>query len=419
MKKLYKFSKAFFGCAILSAILIVFGLVGLFTRGINFGIDFKPGLIEEVRIAPTAIELTYKGTATVSVDTTATGLDVIISGTGAENETRTFSFGQNPTVGQLAQSLNSIDGLTATAVSSMEADSYGIYTDSSVSSRLNSDVPYRLYVPVVSSEVTVETIREAIPADSIAAADQVQVKELGTASNRSYQVRAGAAADTTNEQLISAITSALKNKFGKDNVAIVKTDFVGSQFSRSLVGKSILLVAATMMLIWLYATVRFHWDFALGAIIALVHDSLIMITFVTWTQTEFSTTTLAAVLTIIGYSINATVVILDRVRENIKLVNTKCFNDILNRALSDTLTRSIITTVTTLFASISLLVFTTGSINDFAKVLTVGLISGCYSSLFISSGFISLMRRHWEPGEYANHVRPRKPAAGAVPVESR
>ena len=132
-----------------------------------------------------------------------------------------------------------------------------------------------------------------------------------------------------------------------------------------------------------------------------------MFTFITWTQIEFSTTTLAAILTIFGYSINATVVILDRLRENTKTLDTKNFSDILNISISETMTRSIITTVTTLFAAIALLVFTKGSIKTFAEVLTVGLVSGCYSSIFISSGFIEFVRRNWN-GENKKKSEPNK-----------
>ncbi|MBQ2548463.1 MAG: protein translocase subunit SecF, partial [Treponema sp.] len=98
---------------------------------------------------------------------------------------------------------------------------------------------------------------------------------------------------------------------------------------------------------------------------------------------------------------------LDRVRENMKSMEAKEFNSILNRSLSDTLTRSVITTITTMFASGALWVFTSGSIKVFAIVLTIGLISGCYSSIFISSGFISWARRKWDPKDPV-HVRPRK-----------
>ena len=114
-------------------------------------------------------------------------------------------------------------------------------------------------------------------------------------------------------------------------------------------------------------------------------------------------TRLAAVLTIIGYSINATVVILDRIRYNLKfMTEAKNFNEILNKSLSDTLVRSILTTVTTLFAVVALFVFTTGSIKDFSLALIVGLISGLYSSIFISSAFISACRKNWKP-EYGVH----------------
>jgi len=118
---------------------------------------------------------------------------------------------------------------------------------------------------------------------------------------------------------------------------------------------------------------------------------------------EFTTTVLAAVLTIIGYSINATVVILDRIRYNLKLMTgVKSFKEILNQSLSDTLVRSILTTVTTLFAVVALFVFTTGTIKDFSLALIVGLISGAYSSIFISSAFIMACRKNWKP-EYGVH----------------
>ena len=118
---------------------------------------------------------------------------------------------------------------------------------------------------------------------------------------------------------------------------------------------------------------------------------------------EFTSTVLAAVLTIVGYSINATVVILDRVRYNMKMMpEVVKFDEILNQSLSDTLVRSILTTVTTLFAVVALFIFTTGTIKDFSLAMIVGLLSGMYSSIFISSAFISLSRRNWKP-EFGVH----------------
>ncbi|MCI7439945.1 MAG: protein translocase subunit SecF [Spirochaetia bacterium] len=403
MKTVKKFSKAFPVCAVISFLIIAAGVAGYFIKGINYGIDFVPGLVDEVRIAPPAISVTYSGTATASIEASNLALDVIISGAGAENETKSFTFGQNPTVGDMVKALNSVEGINAVLLSGESSDSYGLYLDSASTSRLYSDSALKLYVAKEDPSVNIDTVRASLSSQNVV------VKELGVDGNKSFQIRAAISDDSVSvEKLQDGIMTSLHDKFGSDNVAIVKTDFVGSQFSNSLAYKSIALALVTLLIIWGYATIRFHWDFALGSIIALVHDCLIMFTFISWSQIEFSTTTFAAVLTIFGYSINATVVILDRVRENIRIVQTKDFRDILDTAITGTLSRSIITTVTTLFASISLLVFTTGSIRDFAVVLTVGLISGCYSSIFISGGVIALARRHWEPGVHANHVRPHE-----------
>ena len=403
MKTVKKFSKAFPVCAVISFLIIAAGVAGYFIKGINYGIDFVPGLVDEVRIAPPAISVTYSGTATASIEASNLALDVIISGAGAENETKSFTFGQNPTVGDMVKALNSVEGINAVLLSGESSDSYGLYLDSASTSRLYSDSALKLYVAKEDPSVNIDTVRASLSSQNVV------VKELGVDENKSFQIRAAISDDSVSvEKLQDGIMTSLHDKFGSDNVAIVKTDFVGSQFSDSLAYKSIALALVTLLIIWGYATIRFHWDFALGSIIALVHDCLIMFTFISWSQIEFSTTTFAAVLTIFGYSINATVVILDRVRENIRVVQTKDFRDILDTAITGTLSRSIITTVTTLFASISLLVFTTGSIRDFAVVLTVGLISGCYSSIFISGGVIALARRHWEPGVHANHVRPHE-----------
>jgi preprotein translocase subunit SecF len=400
MKTVKKFSRAFPGCAIFSAAIILSGVVGFFFRGINFGIDFVPGLVEEVRIAPGAVDVTYSGSATISLSVSSVSLDAVITGTGAENETKSFAFGQYPTVAKIAEALSAIDGVSATVKNSPSADSYGIYVDNASTLRLSSDSAVRLFVPSESSAVTIDDVRASLSSQNAV------VKELGADSNRSFQIRVADSKNTDSAALQDEILGCLRGKFGSDNIAIVKTDFVGSGFSKSIAFKSVLLAVVTLLAIWIYAAIRFHWDFALGAVIALIHDCLVMFAFIVWSQVEFSTTTFAAVLTIFGYSINATVVIFDRMRQNIRLVKTKNFNDIIDSSISETFSRSIITTVTTLFASLSLMIFTSGSIRDFSVVLTVGLISGCYSSMFISSGFVSFARRNWEPGEFANHVRP-------------
>mgnify|MGYP004450618373 FL=1 len=395
MKNQIKFSKGFIPSVIISSILILAGVAGFFVKGVNLGIDFKPGLIEEVRVAPPVASVVYNGSAKVTVELSNTQMDVIVSGVGAENATHTFEFYKYPAVSDLTSAVNAIDGVVMTSKNSA-FDTTKLFLNSAVSNVLSTN-PLYIY-PAGTSDITTDDVR-----DALISVDGVDIKQLGTGAAASYQIRMGADEKSAQSDLQSAVESKLYSKFGKENVAVIKTDFIGSSFSKTLAGKAILMLCLTVLLIWIYAAIRFHWDFALGSVIALIHDSLIMMTFIIWTQMEFTTTVLAAVLTIIGYSINATVVILDRVRYNLKMMNNvKSFKDILDQSLSDTLTRSILTTVTTLFAVVSLFIFTTGSIKDFSLALIVGLISGMYSSIFISSAFISACRKNWKP-EFGVH----------------
>ena len=389
------FNKGFIPCAVLSIAIIVFGIVGFVTKGINFGIDFKPGLIEEVRVAPPVAEVTYDGSAKVAMELSAGQLDLVISGIGAVNETRSFNFAEYTTVEALAAEMNKVSGVKV-AVKNGSFPSTKLFLNSAVTNQLTSSIIY-IY-PAGTSEVTVDNIRGAL--DSLSGID---VKQLGQGADASYQIRMGVSEGASQSDLQESVNNQLYAVFGQSNVAIVKTDFIGSSMSNSIAMKSLLMFVLTVALIWIYAAIRFHWDFALGSVIALIHDTCIMLTFIVWTQMEFSTTVLAAVLTIIGYSINATVVILDRIRYNLTYMNdVSSFTPILNQSLSDTLVRSILTTVTTLFAVVSLYVFTTGSIKDFSLALIVGLLSGMYSSIFISSGFIQFFRRTWKP-EFGVH----------------
>ena len=394
MKRTISFNKGFIPCTIISAVIILFGIVGVFAKGINFGLDFKPGLIEEVRVAEPVAEITYDGAAKIALDLSAGQMDLVITGTSANNETRSFNFAVYNTVALLADEVNKVDGVNMT-VKNGSYDTTKLFLNSAVSTVLSNEALY-IY-PAGTSEITTDDIREALSEDNIA------IKQLGSGADASYQIRMGINEGDVQNELQSSVNEKLYTKFGKENVAIVKTDFIGSGMSKSTTRKSIVMFICVIVLIWAYAAIRFHWDFALGSVIALLHDVLIMITFITWSGMEFSVTVLAAVLTIVGYSINATVVILDRIRYNLKMMTeAKKFNDILNKALSDTFTRSVLTTVTTLFAVLSLFIFTTGSIKDFSLALIVGLISGMYSSIFISSAFISLSRKNWKP-EYGVH----------------
>lgn len=389
MKKIIQFSKFFPVAVVLSAVIIIAGIASVVTRGINFGLDFKPGMIEEIKIANTVLEVTYNGTATVSLEVNEEGVQLVVSGIGEENRTVTIPYAEVKTVSDLAAKINDVNGVSAHIKKEMELPKEGLFVNSGSSKNLG-EKPLSLFVADVSTGISADDVRAALKTF-----DNVDVKEVGDGTSRAFQVRMGVTGDE-GKTLQADANKALSDAFGADKVAFVKSDFIGAQFSQSLIRDSIILVLATLVLIFIYSAIRFHWDFALAAVIAIIHDSLVMVAFISFIQMEFSTTTLAAILTIIGYSINATVVILDRVRSDIKVVEAKTFKEVLNSALSSTLSRSIITTLTTLFAVLALFFFTTGTIHDFSLALTVGLISGCYSSIFIAGAFILAVRKNYK-----------------------
>ncbi len=394
-KKVIHFSKCFVPFVILSLVIIAFGIFGVFTRGFNLGLDFQAGLIQEVKIAPTAIEMTYTGPASLAVEANNVSLSVIISGTGAANETITILYAEYPTVGEVVAQLNEIDGVTASATLAAITSPLAMFADSSDSNVL-SQVPFRLHTLESAETIDIERVRT-----SVASISTVAVKSVGLENENGFQIRVedNGTDPEVSKNTQDSIRAALSNEFGEENVAVLKTDFIGAQFSSSLVGQTILLVLGTLALIWIYATIRFKWDFALGAVFAIIHDALIMVTFIVWFGLELNATMIAAIMTIIGYSINDTVVVLDRVRENVTVLKIKKFKDVLDISQTEILGRTIITTVTTLLAVFALYFFTEGSMKEFALALIVGMLSGVYSTIFIASSFISFARRNWKPSD--------------------
>lgn len=395
MKKVIRFSKFFIPSTILSSAIIIAGIVMLFTKGINFGIDFKPGLVQEVRVSTAAFEVSYRGASSITIETSAQGVDLVVTGLGSEKTTHSFGYIDYKTVGELVKAMNAVEDVSSVLLASSDTPASELFTSSAFSNVLSS-VPVKVFYPDPSFTAKIEDVRSAMQSIS-----DSSVKAVGNPSENTFQIRVGDDGTDTemSKKIQSQVYELLSQKFGKERIAVVKTDYVASQFSKSLVSQSIILVLATLLLIWVYATIRFKWDFALGAVLAIVHDALIMAAVIIFTQMEFNSITIAAILTIIGYSINDTIVVLDRVRENIKLVKVEKFSDILDLSQTEILNRTIITTVTTLLAVISLFIFTSGSMKDFASALIIGMISGIYSTIFITGAFIALVRRNWKPSD--------------------
>ena len=181
------------------------------------------------------------------------------------------------------------------------------------------------------------------------------------------------------------IVDALGSKYGKNSIIVKQSDYVGPRFSQSIGYQSVSLTAFALALILIYIWLRFKLAYAVSAISALIHDVLIMIGIIGTFKIEVNTATIAALLTIIGYSLNDTIVIFDRIRENNDLLKEKDFFKVVNISITQSLSRTIITSLTTLLAVIAIFLFGTGVIRIFALNLMIGVIVGTYSSIFIAS----------------------------------
>jgi preprotein translocase subunit SecF len=187
------------------------------------------------------------------------------------------------------------------------------------------------------------------------------------------------------QQESSSVISAFEDEFGEQ--VSYEENTVDVTMAKELAAKAIYAVLYASLAIIVYVSIRFEWRFAIAAIVALLHDALIVVSIFSIFRLEVNLPFVAAVLTIIGYSINDTIVIFDRVRENVRFAKLKTFGDLVelvNRSIWQTMTRSINTVVTVLFAATALFIFGSESIRLFSLAMMIGLICGVYSSIIIA-----------------------------------
>jgi len=181
-----------------------------------------------------------------------------------------------------------------------------------------------------------------------------------------------------------AALNRVKEKLG-DKVIYRSTEVVGPTVQGELIESGILAVISAIGVVLIYIWFRFEWQFAIGAVAALVHDVLMTIGIFSLLQIEFGLPVVAAILTIVGYSLNDTVVVYDRIRENLRKYKKMALIDLLDQSLNETLSRTVLTSVTTLLALVSLYIFGGEVIRGFTFAMIWGVIVGTYSSVFIAS----------------------------------
>ncbi len=241
----------------------------------------------------------------------------------------------------------------------------------------------------VSSEnsINISNVRSVLSSLNLG---DVQIQNFG--SEKNILVRIEASSSGNNSSALSKITNQLI-LFGK----IQRTEVVGPKISSELIQKGILAIISAVGLMLFYIWIRFEWQFSLGAVLALIHDVIITIGIFSFFQIEFNLSIIAALLTIIGYSMNDTVVVYDRIRENLRKYKKQDLYDLINISINQTLSRTVLTSFTTLLALFSLYIFGGQVIKGFTLAMIIGVFIGTYSSTFIASQLLHILgvKRDW------------------------
>lgn len=187
------------------------------------------------------------------------------------------------------------------------------------------------------------------------------------------------------EGLSHRITEALEGSFGEGQLELRRMEMVGPQAGRELRNRGLLAVLYAMIGILIYVSWRFKFRFAVGAILALLHDVLFTVGIFSLLNKEIDLPVIAAFLGIVGYSLNDTIIVYDRIRENTGKIEKESFPSVINRSINETLSRTIMTSGTTLLVVLALLIFGGGVIQNFALALFIGIMVGTYSSVFVAS----------------------------------
>ena len=213
----------------------------------------------------------------------------------------------------------------------------------------------------------------------------VTVKKFGKANDYLVKIEM---TESNNENFIKSINEKLSSDLGS-GINFRRVENVGPKVSKELLKAGLLAISLSLIAMLFYIWIRFEWQFSLGAIIALIHDVIITVGIFSFLSYEVNLSIVAAVLTIVGYSMNDTVVIFDRVRENLKKYSKIPISEISNTSTNQTLSRTLITSVTTLLALFSIYIFGGSILKGFSFAMIIGVIIGTYSSIFVATPILN------------------------------
>jgi SecD/SecF fusion protein len=263
----------------------------------------------------------------------------------------------------------------------------------------------------LAEPASVEEIRDTLVAAGIDGADsaKIQATENPDFGSNVFQIQGKISPAQTPE-----VAPALEQEFGLERADGVDTDSIGPTFGEQIARSAVIAIIFSLLVISAYVAIRFEAKYAVPVLIALVHDILITAGVYALVGAEVSSATVAAFLTILGYSMYDTIIVFDRIRENVPRMPRAAFSQIVNRSMSEVLTRSLITGLSTVFLIGMLLIFGGETLRDFAFAMMVGVASGTYSSIFIASPVLT----EWKEREPAYRSRRDRiiEAMGFVPT---
>ena len=360
-----------------SALVIVAGLIAFFAMGFNADVDFTGGYTMSVKVVT-------EGDADLTADTADTKDDASKDENKTDADADTKADDTNKDANTDANKDTSADA-DKTADTTAKADGTTADTEKSADTEDNGLIKTQLVksektAPLKSYEFSEDDVRKTVDAVANVKAASVVKSEDGFVI-KTHELDAKQASD---------VKQALADKYGA--IKVISEDKVSATVGSELLGSSLqaLLIAAILMLI--YISFRFELLSGLSAVLALVHDVLIMLSVYAIFRLPVNTSFIAAMLTIIGYSINATIVIFDRIRENTKYLKKETFASIVNTSIWQSMGRSINTTVTTLITIVMIYILGVTSVREFALPIIIGLLCGTYSSIFLAGSFWCLFR---------------------------
>ncbi len=247
-------------------------------------------------------------------------------------------------------------------------------------------------------QVDVGAYRQAVSALDLGEVSVIEVFDPNFREDQNVtliRIQAQEGQESVTGAIIADVETVLKDV--DPSIEFTSVDSVGPKVSGELVQTAILAVASALAAILIYIWLRFEWQFSVGAVAALFHDVILTIGIFSLLQIRFDLSTIAALLTIVGYSINDTVVIFDRLRENLRKYKTTPLKDVMNTSVNETLSRTLMTSGTTLLALIALLAFGGDVIRGFVFAITWGVIVGTYSSVYVAKNVVLMLgvKRDW------------------------